>query len=113
MPENSFAPTKDEPATVARQTAAPGQEAGLTVLAKSAAHAPDRVLDITAETCPMTFVRTRLALDRLAPGQTLLVLLRGDEPRARVPATIRSLGHEILAQDDALDGVTRLLIRHA
>ena len=28
--------------------------------------APDHFLDITGETCPMTFVRTRLALDRMA-----------------------------------------------
>src|SRR4051794_25380655 len=38
----------------------------------------DRELDITAETCPMTFVRTRLALDRMAAGETLLLRLRGE-----------------------------------
>ena len=70
-------------------------------------------LDITAETCPMTFVRTRLALDRLAPGELLEVLLRGDEPRDSVPRTTRSLGHEIVRSDDLDNGVTRLLIRKA
>ncbi len=74
---------------------------------------PDAVLDITAETCPMTFVRTRLALDAMASGQTLLVLLRGAEPRLRVPQTARSLGHAVLAQHDAPDGTTRLLLRRA
>ncbi len=78
-----------------------------------AAAGPDRVLDITAETCPMTFVRTRLALDAMTAGQTLLVLLRGEEPRARVPQTARSLGHAVLAQADGADGVTRLLLRRA
>ncbi|WP_431272741.1 sulfurtransferase TusA family protein [Dankookia sp. P2] len=29
----------------------------------------DRQLDITADTCPMTFVRTRLALDRMKSGK--------------------------------------------
>ena len=72
---------------------------------------PDRTLDISGEVCPMTFVRTRLALDRLAPGQTLLVLLRGDEPRRNVPATAASQGHQVLAEETAADGLTRLLLR--
>ena len=74
---------------------------------------PDAVLDITGETCPMTFVRTRLALDRLASGQTLLVLLRGEEPLARVPPTARALGHAVLSDAVAPDGTMRLLLRRA
>ncbi len=71
----------------------------------------DSSLDITAETCPMTFVRTRLALDRLAEGQTLLVRLRGDEPRANVPRTAVEQGHALLARRDEPDGVTLVLLR--
>ena len=73
--------------------------------------APDQTLDITGEICPMTFVRTRLALDRLAPGQTLLVLLRGDEPGRNVPRTAAAQGHAVLSQQAGPDGVTRLLLR--
>ena len=72
---------------------------------------PDQLLDITAEICPMTFVRTRLALDRLAPGQTLLVRLRGAEPVANVPRAAMEQGHEVLAQDTGADGVTSLWLR--
>jgi TusA-related sulfurtransferase len=71
----------------------------------------DRTLDITGEVCPMTFVRTRLALDCLRSGQTLLVLLRGDEPRRNVPGTAAAQGHAVLAQSTGADGVTRLLLR--
>ena len=61
----------------------------------------DRTLDITKDLCPMTFVRTRLALDRLAPGQKLLVLLRGDEPRrADHPVVLRQLGLPDLSQSE-------------
>ena len=74
---------------------------------------PDRTLDITRETCPMTFVRTRLALDRMAPGQTLLVLLRGEEPAASVPRAAAALGHAVLSQETGADRVTRLLLRKA
>lgn len=74
---------------------------------------PDQTLDITADICPMTFVRTRLALDRLPAGAILAVLLRGDEARQNVPASAKELGHAVLAQEDLPDGVTRLLIRKA
>jgi tRNA 2-thiouridine synthesizing protein A len=73
--------------------------------------AADQELDITSEVCPMTFVRTRLALDRMTPGQTLLVRLRGDEPVRNVPRTAREQGHEVLLQETAADGVTTLLLR--
>jgi TusA-related sulfurtransferase len=73
--------------------------------------AADRTIDITAEVCPMTFVRTRLALDRLAPGQTLLVLLRGEEPRRNVPRTAIAQGHAVLASATDANGITRLLLR--
>ena len=56
----------------------------------------DRAIDISAETCPMTFVRTRLALDAMAPGQVLLVRLRGAEPLANVPRAAADQGHDVL-----------------
>lgn len=59
----------------------------------------------------MTFVRTRLALDKMAPGECLLVLLQGDEPLKNVPRTAREQGHEILDQQIGDNGITRLLIR--
>ena len=73
----------------------------------------DSSLDITAETCPMTFVRTRLMLDRIADGQTLLVRLRGEEPRGNVPRTALEQGHALLGQRDEPDGTTLVLLRKA
>ncbi len=71
----------------------------------------DQTLDITHEICPMTFVRTRLALDRLSPGQTLLVKLRGDEPLRNVPRSATEQGHAVLDLQTGADGVTQLLLR--
>ncbi len=59
----------------------------------------------------MTFVRTRLALDRMADGQTLLVRLRGEEPRANVSRTAVEQGHTLLGQQDEPDGTTLVLLR--
>ncbi len=71
----------------------------------------DRELDITREVCPMTFVRTRLTLDRMSTGETLLVRLKGDEPVRNVPRTAKEQGHQVLSMETGPDGVTTLLLR--
>ena len=70
-----------------------------------------REIDITGDVCPMTFVRTRLALDRMAPGETLLVILKGEEPLKNVPRTATEQGHEVLSLETGSGGISRLLIR--
>lgn len=59
----------------------------------------------------MTFVRTRLALDRLPQGGILLVRLRGDEPRRNIPRTATEQGYTVLGQREAPDGSLLLRIR--
>jgi TusA-related sulfurtransferase len=71
--------------------------------------AHDKAIDITAETCPMTFVRTRLALDGLAKGQILLVRLKGADPLANVPRAAADFGHDPLDLIEQPDG-THLLV---
>ncbi len=61
----------------------------------------DAVVDITKEVCPMTFVRVKLALERLHTGQTLEVHLKGDEPWRNVPRSLREEGHEIISESPA------------
>jgi TusA-related sulfurtransferase len=69
-----------------------------------------REIDITADLCPMTFVRTRLALDRMQPGEVLKVLLRGEEPRRNVPRTAAEQGHTVLRQEPGADGTLAIWI---
>lgn len=68
-------------------------------------------IDITREVCPMTYVRTKLALEALAPGAVLEVRLRGEEPLRNVPRSARDEGHEVLLLDPEPDGTHRLLLR--
>ena len=78
--------------------------------------APDFFLDITPEVCPMTFVKTKLRLESMAPGQVLEVRLTGPEPLHNVPRNARDHGHEVLVlepedPDGPGDGPHRLIIR--
>lgn len=54
-------------------------------------------VDITREVCPMTYVRVKLALERLDKGRLLEVWLKGDEPLKNVPQSARDEGHTVLA----------------
>jgi tRNA 2-thiouridine synthesizing protein A len=72
------------------------------------AQSPHHSLDITGEVCPMTFVRTKLRLERMNPGEVLAVRLKGDEPLRNVPRAAREEGHTILdiQQDGDVHTVT-------
>jgi molybdopterin/thiamine biosynthesis adenylyltransferase/TusA-related sulfurtransferase len=68
-------------------------------------------LDITREVCPMTYVRTKLQLEALSPGDVLEVLLAGEEPLKNVPRSARDEGHEVLSVNPQPGGSWRLLLR--
>lgn len=75
--------------------------------------AADRTLDITRYVCPMTFVRTKLALERMAAGECLEVRLNPGEPLDNVPRSVTEMGHEVLslAPEEDAAGAWRLHIR--
>lgn len=72
---------------------------------------PDLSLDITDEVCPMTFVRTKLALEQMAVGQVLNITLRDGEPRHNVPRAVKDHGHEVISLEPAGPGRYRLVVR--
>ncbi len=86
---------------------------GFVLVQPSADPIADLAIDITGEICPMTFVRTRLALDQMQAGQILRVDLRGEEPLRNVPRAAEALGHAIIAEQTSAAGITTLLIRKA
>jgi TusA-related sulfurtransferase len=54
-----------------------------------------RTLDITGLRCPMTWVRTKLELEHLAPGETLEVRCAAGEALENVPRSAREAGHDV------------------
>ena len=57
----------------------------------------DRFIDITDQICPMTFVHTKLEIEKMAPGDILRVRLKGAEPLDNVPRNAGRMGHEIMS----------------
>lgn len=79
----------------------------------------DKFLDITSDICPMTFVKTKLQLEKMSSGETLLVRLKGKEPLQNVPRSVREQGDEVAwcrpedVNHDGVDDVHLLLIRRS
>ena len=78
----------------------------------------EHYLDITGDVCPMTFVRTKLLIEKMRPGERAEVRLQGGEPLHNVPRSVREIGHEVLSitpedPDGPEDGPHRLVLKVA
>ncbi|MGZ6009802.1 MAG: sulfurtransferase TusA family protein [Rhizomicrobium sp.] len=54
-------------------------------------------IDITAEACPLTFVKTKLLLERMPVGAVATVRLKGAQPLDNVPRSVLAHGHEVIS----------------
>ena len=68
-------------------------------------------LDITKDHCPMTFVKTKLKLEKIEGGSVLKVLLKEGEPLDNVPKTVREQGYEVLGIAPKGDHIFEVSIR--
>lgn len=66
--------------------------------------APDVALDLRGVICPYNFVKTKLKLETLEPGQILSVLLDEGDPIRNVPRSVENEGHTVLAQERFEEG---------
>ena len=66
-----------------------------------------RSLDVTTLRCPMTWVRTKLELERLESGETLEVRLPPGEALDNVPRSAREAGHTVVVEGTLLRIVRR------
>ena len=73
---------------------------------------PDVKLDLRGIACPLNFIRTKLALERLVSGQILQVDLDRGEPQQQVTQGLESAGHGVICCDHPeQQGAVRLLVR--
>jgi len=67
-------------------------------------------LDITADRCPMTFVKVKLTLEDMNSGDVLEVFISGGEPLENVPGNLKREGHTVLSIEPAGEHY-RMLVR--
>lgn len=71
----------------------------------------DEFLDITDVVCPMTFVKTKVAIEDLDDGQILEIRLNEGEPIQNVPRSLKDEGHKVLQIDNNSDGTFTLFVK--
>lgn len=71
---------------------------------------PDAQLDLRGTPCPINFVRTKLRLQQMQPGELLEVWLDPGEPIEQVPDSLTMAGYKIEQMTDC-SGYFSLLIR--
>lgn len=70
----------------------------------------DSQLNLQGVSCPINYVKTKLALENLEEGQILEVILDKGEPMMNVPRSIKSDGHKVLSVENLGNGSFRVLI---
>jgi tRNA 2-thiouridine synthesizing protein A len=67
-------------------------------------------VDITDVVCPVTFVKTKIALEELDEGQILQVHLAEGEPLQNVPRSCKEEGHRVLKLENNGDGTFEMYV---
>ena len=66
-----------------------------------------QTLDLTGVVCPLNWVKAKLALEELVPGDELTLLLDSGEPIESVPQSAREDGHDVTVNGTTVTIVKR------
>ena len=68
-------------------------------------------LDITADVCPITFVKTKLLLETMPVGALAVIRLSRGEALDNVPRTLADYGHDVIDLEPEAGDVYVLRVR--
>lgn len=71
----------------------------------------DDTVDITDKVCPLTFVKSKVAIDELEDGEVIAIRMNDGEPVQNVPRSIKEEGHQILKLVNNEDGTYNLIVK--
>ncbi|HXN55149.1 MAG TPA: sulfurtransferase TusA family protein [Myxococcales bacterium] len=86
-------------------------EAGAGAKAGAGGAAEADVLDLRGMICPVTWARTKYALQMLAPGAELKVVLDHRPAVPDIKRNVEDLGQDVLAARELADGVWEMVLR--
>ena len=71
----------------------------------------DRTLDIKGQVCPLTFVRSKLAIEKMAIGEVLEIVVDHQPAAVNVPRSMEHEGQAVLKVEQTGAAEWRLYIR--
>ncbi len=68
-------------------------------------------IDLRGEVCPYTFVKSKLALEEMSPGQVLGIIVDHEPATKNVPRSMENEGNEIIGVDKLNDSDWKIVVR--
>lgn len=72
---------------------------------------PDKEIDISGLVCPLTFVKSKLAIEDMEVGQVLRIVLDYEEAARNIPRSMEEHGQKVLRVQKTSEREWALLIR--
>jgi TusA-related sulfurtransferase len=71
----------------------------------------DKTIDIRGQVCPYTFVRSKLALEKMNLGEVLEIILDHKAAVENVPKSMENEGQKVLAVEQTSEKEWRIIVR--
>tara|TARA_B100000029_G_C17567184_1_gene955441 strand:- start:902 stop:1120 length:219 start_codon:yes stop_codon:yes gene_type:complete len=70
------------------------------------------LLDLTKDKCPITFVKTKIALEKLKKEEKLTVRINQGEDLDSMPESLKEIGYKIIQKRKLNKSVAEIIIKH-
>ena len=70
-------------------------------------------LDLTKYKCPITFVKAKLALEKLKKTETLTIKINEGEDLDNMPESLKEIGFKIVKKIKIKKNIAEIIIEHA
>ena len=71
----------------------------------------DKTIDITGQVCPYTFVRSKLAIEKMNVGEVLEIILDHKAAVENVPKSMENEGQKVLVVEQTSEKEWRIVVR--
>jgi len=70
-----------------------------------------RTLDVKGQVCPLTFVRSKLAIEQMAIGEVLEIIVDHQPSAVNVPRSMEQEGQTVLGVEQTAEAQWHLFVR--
>ncbi len=70
------------------------------------------ILDLTKDKCPITFVKTKIALEKLKKQEKLTIRINEGEGLDNMPESLKEIGYKIIENKKLKKNIVEITINH-
>ena len=69
-------------------------------------------LDLTKYKCPITFVKAKIALEKLQKNESLVIKINEGEDLNNMPESLKEIGFKIIKKKKLQKNIAEIIIKH-